>query len=302
MVWANFTEELPRTNTVEFSRTTDGCRNSWWSPPVLIYLYDSVRLGSGSAASRPAQRNLADPLRTGRPGGRVWGLTTPHGPPTRDEPGLHPCSSARSCPSMGSSIPRSDSSPTGFPQLRRRPGRHRVRRVRAQRRGDSGQIGVVRSRDGGLTWSTSTLPGVSAFAWEPVIAVDQHGTVGVIWYDLRNDRPGDADQRPSWFAHSHDGGISWRRTHVAGPTDLGTAPLPAQTGRRIPRVAGLRASPPPLASRPRKRKTARRTSSSPRSGRAAGTTTTRVDSAAISARERKLHALVASLLAGTEDA
>jgi hypothetical protein len=92
----------------------------------------------------------------------------------------------------------------------------------------SGAIGVARSRDGGRTWSSAPLPGVSAFAFEPAIAVDAHGTVGVTWYDLRNDRPGDATLTADvWFAHSDDRGASWRQTHVAGPTDLRTAPLPA---------------------------------------------------------------------------
>ncbi len=66
-----------------------------------------------------------------------------------------------------------------------------------------------------------------AFAFKPAVAVDSHGTVGVTWYDLRNDRPGDgALTADVWFAHSDDGGTSWRQTHVAGPTDLRTAPLP----------------------------------------------------------------------------
>ena len=72
------------------------------------------------------------------------------------------------------------------------------------------------------------LPGVSAYAFEPAIAVDKHGTVGVMWYDLRNDVLGDAALTADvWFAHSDDRGESWRQTHVAGPTDLRTAPLPA---------------------------------------------------------------------------
>jgi hypothetical protein len=91
----------------------------------------------------------------------------------------------------------------------------------------SGGIGVAMSRDGGLTWSSSTLR-VSAYAFEPAIAVNKHGTVGLMWYDLRNDRPGDAALTADvWFAHSHNRGRSWRQTHVAGPTDLRTAPLPA---------------------------------------------------------------------------
>jgi hypothetical protein len=91
----------------------------------------------------------------------------------------------------------------------------------------SGGIGVAKSRDGGLTWSSSTLE-VSGYAFEPAIAVNKHGIVGVTWYDLRNDRPGDnALTADVWFAHSHNRGESWRQTHVAGPTDLQTAPLPA---------------------------------------------------------------------------
>jgi hypothetical protein len=92
----------------------------------------------------------------------------------------------------------------------------------------SGAIGLARSRDGGRTWTSAPLPGVSAYAFEPSVAVDAHGTVGVTWYDLRNDRAGDAaltaDVR---FAQSGDRGATWRETHVAGPTDLRTAPLPA---------------------------------------------------------------------------
>jgi hypothetical protein len=92
----------------------------------------------------------------------------------------------------------------------------------------SGAVGVASSRDGGRTWTSTTLPGVTAFAFEPAIAVDAHGTVGVTWYDLRNDRPGDdALSADVWFANSQDRGRSWRQTHVAGPTNLRTAPLPA---------------------------------------------------------------------------
>jgi hypothetical protein len=55
----------------------------------------------------------------------------------------------------------------------------------------SGAIKVSQSRDGGRTWTTSPLPGVSAFAFEPAIAVDARGQVGVLWYDIRGDEPGD---------------------------------------------------------------------------------------------------------------
>jgi hypothetical protein len=104
----------------------------------------------------------------------------------------------------------------------------------------SATIDVARSHDGGLTWSVAPLPGVSAFAFEPSVAVDSHGTVGVTWYDLRNDVPGDAALTADyWFAHSDDTGASWRQTHVAGPTDLRTAPLAAHN--RVGEYQGLAA-------------------------------------------------------------
>jgi hypothetical protein len=93
----------------------------------------------------------------------------------------------------------------------------------------SGTIDIAKSSDGGVTWSGPTaLPGVTAFTFEPAIAVDGRGTVGVIWYDTRNDRPGDAALTTDvWFAHSPDGGGSWKQIHVAGPFDFRTAPRPS---------------------------------------------------------------------------
>jgi hypothetical protein len=93
----------------------------------------------------------------------------------------------------------------------------------------SGTIDIAKSRDGGLTWSGPTpLPGIDAFAFEPAIAVGPHGTIGVLWYDHRNDRPGDLPLTTDvWFAQSRGGGSSWRQTHVAGPFDLRSAPSPS---------------------------------------------------------------------------
>ena len=104
----------------------------------------------------------------------------------------------------------------------------------------SGAIDVATSTDGGHTWGVSPLPGVSAFAFEPSVAVDSHGTVGVTWYDLRNDEPGDdALTADVWFADSTNAGASWQQTHVAGPTDLRTAPLAAHN--RVGEYQGLAA-------------------------------------------------------------
>jgi hypothetical protein len=108
----------------------------------------------------------------------------------------------------------------------------------------SGTIDIAKSSDGGVTWSGPTpLPGVTAFTFQPAIAVDSRGTVGVIWYDTRNDRPGDAALTTDvWFAHSPDGGGSWRQIHVAGPFDFRAAPRPNGFGRlgEYQGLAGLR--------------------------------------------------------------
>ena len=105
----------------------------------------------------------------------------------------------------------------------------------------AGTIAISRSRDGGRSWTRVTPPGVGALAFEPAVAVDSHGTVGMTWYDLRNDRPGDAPLTADvWFASSANGGASWRETHVAGPTDLRTAALARQN--RVGEYQGLAAT------------------------------------------------------------
>ena len=108
----------------------------------------------------------------------------------------------------------------------------------------TGEIDIVKSSDGGATWSGPTpLPGVSAFAFQPAIAVDSRGTVGLMWYDARNDLPGDTPLTTDvWFAHSRDGGNSWKQLHVAGPFDFRTAPRPTEFPRlgEYQGLAGLR--------------------------------------------------------------
>jgi hypothetical protein len=105
----------------------------------------------------------------------------------------------------------------------------------------SGAIGVARSRDGGRSWTQATSIGVGAFAFEPSIAVDSHGTVGVSFYDLRNDRLGDASlTADSWFVHSTDRAASWQETHLAGPIDLRRAPF-AATGHALGEYQGITA-------------------------------------------------------------
>jgi hypothetical protein len=107
----------------------------------------------------------------------------------------------------------------------------------------TGEIAVSRSQDAGASWTRVTSPGIGAYAFEPAIAVDSRGTVGITWYDLRSDRPGDvALSGDVWFASSHNRGSTWRETHVAGPTDLRTGALARQN--RFGEYQGLAAMRP----------------------------------------------------------
>lgn len=85
---------------------------------------------------------------------------------------------------------------------------------------DEGRIMFASSRDG-KRWSTpAPIATVAGQVFTPTVAVTPEGTLGVYWYDFRRDRPGDAELTTDvWFAHSHDGGATWRESHVHGPFD-----------------------------------------------------------------------------------
>jgi hypothetical protein len=238
LVWANFLSDVvPRTNSLSFSRTTD--RGASWSPPVLldqpspfatdraprllvlpdgtlltIFVRIDLELGFGA---HYAARSLDE--------GRTW-LPAVQAGPRRPLLGFFD-------PQTGLEFPQAH-----FPSAAVAPDGTAYLAFEDNRSATSGAIGILRSRDGGRTWRSSTLPGVRAYAFEPAIAVDAHGTVGVSWYDLRNDRAGDAALTADvWFAHSSDRGRSWRQTHVAGPTDLRPAELPV--GNYVGEYQGL---------------------------------------------------------------
>jgi hypothetical protein len=226
LAWANFTGVVPRTNTLEFSRTTNG--GATWSRPVPIdqpgpfagdYAPRILVLPGGTLlavfARADAELELfqfyaarsLDEGRTWQPA--VLAGARPLTPPLID-------------PGTGAELPQ-----PVYPSAAAGPDGSVYIAFEDSTSPASGAIGILRSRDGGRTWTAGTLPGVSAFAFEPAIAVDSHGTVGVTWYDMRNDRPGDdALTADMWFAHSGDHGATWRQTHIAGPTDLRPADLP----------------------------------------------------------------------------
>ena len=225
MTWANFEINPPRVNTVEFSRTTNN--GATWSHPVLVDQPGEFQLDlapkihvlpNGTLVCVFARADLETGLGTLQAarsvdGGRTWLPAV--------EAGSKPVVTSTD-PETGEQLP----SP-GYPSSAVAPDGTLYIAFEDSRSPTSGAIGVARSRDGGQTWMQMNLPGVSSYAFEPAIAVNRHGTVGVIWYDLRNDVPGDGSLSADvWFAHSANRGRTWTQTHVAGPTDLRTAPLP----------------------------------------------------------------------------
>jgi hypothetical protein len=223
--WANFRFDFLAPSTVRFSRTTDG--GASWSDSVIIdaagpSAVDAVPkilvLPDGTLLAIFIQADLATGIGTilaarSLDEGQTWLPAA--------VAGSKPVFDFRD-PDFGDVLPQ-----PGYESAAVAPDGTVYIAFEDSRTTDTGAIGLLRSEDGGISWSSSKLPGVSAFAFEPAVAVDSHGTVGVIWYDLRNDRLGDAAITADvWFAHSDDRGASWRQSHVAGPTDLRTAPLP----------------------------------------------------------------------------
>jgi hypothetical protein len=89
----------------------------------------------------------------------------------------------------------------------------------------SSRVLMASSKDGQL-WSKPRVVSAGAtIPFTPDLAIARNGTVGVRFYDLRNDVPGDAAlTTDSWFRHSHDRGRSWHEARVGEPFDLRTAP------------------------------------------------------------------------------
>lgn len=222
VVWADFA-----TAGIEFSTTTN--RGASWSAPVVVdpsipeaidLVPRLVVLPSGTLVTVFARAEFAIGL------GKIYAARSLDGGASWTAPVevLAAPLAGFFDPETGEELPQPQ-----FENVAVAPDGSVYITVEANTSPSTGTISVSRSRDEGASWTQVTSPGVGAYAFEPAIAVDSHGTVGITWYDLRNDRPGDGALRADvWFASSRDGGWSWQQTHVAGPTDLRTGALPRQ--------------------------------------------------------------------------
>jgi BNR repeat-like domain len=85
------------------------------------------------------------------------------------------------------------------------------------------QVAFAKSTDGGNTWTTSSYAinkAHSTQAFNPAISVLPDGTVGVLYYDFRNDDSGAPLVTSTWLLHSHDGGTTWDETKVGADFDM----------------------------------------------------------------------------------
>ena len=107
--------------------------------------------------------------------------------------------------------------------------------------GERSPLLYSRSRDGGRSFSrpTKIIDGPEQH-FKPTLAAAKDGTLGLTYYDDRNDRPGDQQfTLDAWFTHSHDGGTSWEQdAHLAGPFDASTAPHAINRGGHSGRFLG----------------------------------------------------------------
>lgn len=88
--------------------------------------------------------------------------------------------------------------------------------------GSRSRLNVVRGRrDGSWEQPREVLGWSERQILFPLVGVTPEGTVGLMWFDDRNDRPDDGKYLVDvHFAESRDGGASYREMHVAGPIDL----------------------------------------------------------------------------------
>jgi hypothetical protein len=89
-------------------------------------------------------------------------------------------------------------------------------------------IVLSRSTDGGRKWSTPVKVNqtpVPAAAFNATVEVSGDSTVGVLYYDFRNNTAAPGLPTDVFLAHSHTGGATWSEQHLGGSFDMENAPF-----------------------------------------------------------------------------
>jgi hypothetical protein len=102
-------------------------------------------------------------------------------------------------------------------------------------------VAFSKSTDGGRTWSTpikvNETP-VPVAAFTPSVEVAADGTVGVTYYDFRNNTPAPGALTDAFIVHSHDGGATWAENRLT-PTSFDIEQAPVARGYFLGDYEGL---------------------------------------------------------------
>ena len=109
--------------------------------------------------------------------------------------------------------------------------------------GTHNDIALSKSKDAGLTWSAPIKVNQTpngALAFTPSVDVLPNGTVGVTYYDLRNNTP-DPNTLPTdyFIVHSHNGGATWDAEARITPVSFDDTTAPVARGLFLGDYQGL---------------------------------------------------------------
>jgi hypothetical protein len=219
-----------------FSRTSNG--GATWSAPRNIMptnanlftignqiavlpdgtLVDVFELGKGSGV-QPSQNPFTESLMRSTDKGLTWSrvidISTDQSVAVRD-------------PDTGAAVRTG----AGLPDVAVDPNNGTLYVVWNDSRFSGGlrdDVALSKSTDGGLTWSmpikvNQTPAPVAAFT--PSVEVAADGTVGVSYYDFRNNTAAPGALTDEFIVHSHDGGATWAENRLTPASfDLEQAPV-----------------------------------------------------------------------------
>jgi hypothetical protein len=119
---------------------------------------------------------------------------------------------------------------TNLPDIAVDPDTGRVYVVWADARFSGGSTTdvVLSSSDDGTNWSTPVKVNQSpapVAAFNATVDVSSDGTVGVLYYDFRENTPAPTLPTTVLLAHSHDAGATWTEQQLDGAFDMQNAPV-----------------------------------------------------------------------------
>ena len=234
-----------------FSRTIDGGEN--WSPPRNIMptnanlfsignqiavlsdgsLVDVFELFHGSGV-QPSPNQFTESLMRSTDKGLTWSsvidISLDQSVPVTD-------------PDTGAAIRAGE----GLPDVAVDPNSGTLYVVWSDSRFSGGlrnDVALSKSTDGGRNWTTPVKVNqtpVPVAAFTPSVEVAADGTVGVTYYDFRNNTSAAGALTDAFLAHSHDGGATWTENRLT-PTSFDIEKAPVARGYFLGDYQGLTSS------------------------------------------------------------